>query len=146
MNCELCKKDIGDVIVSLPIKKPDGCLNTMACLECAEESSAYCKKHKRPHLGFADDDTTACMICIEEMIARERSKEAYIFNRLKEALPLEDLKYLLEWADLAASITGNSRLTCILRDIVTKALRRQVSIEEIVKQILQTKSVDVILP
>lgn len=32
MKCEIHKGDIGETIVMLPKKQPDGRLNTMACL------------------------------------------------------------------------------------------------------------------
>lgn len=146
MKCEICKNDIGNTIVLLPIKKPDGCLDTIACLKCAENSSTYCKKHKRPHLGFADDDTTACILCIEEVVAEKRSQEISIFNTLKEHLPPGEWEDLVEWADLSSSITGNSQATCVLRAITTKALRLNVLVDKIITQILETNSVDVILP
>lgn len=145
MKCEVCGKDIGDIVVSLPLKKADGCLNTLACLECAEKSPAYCKKHRKPHLGFIDD-TTACIYCIEEMVAENRHKETRIFSNLREHLPIEEFNRLLEWSFASSSITGNSQKTCILRAIVTKAKRNNQSIEEVLEKIIETKSIESILP
>ena len=145
MKCELCGKDIGDIVVSLPLKKVDGSLSTMACLKCAENSSVYCKKHKKPHLGFIDD-TTACIYCIEEMVAENRDKEASIFSNLREHLLTEELNRLLEWAAASSFITGNSQKTCVLRAIATKAKRSNQSIEEVLEKIVEAKSVESILP
>ena len=146
MDCELCERAPDDTLVILPIKKADGALITLACLKCAENSSAYCKKHERPHLGFEDDDTTACMFCIEETVDEKRSMEVDIFNTFQHELPTEEFNSLLEWAALSASITGNSEATCILRAIITKALRLNQSIEEVVEKVIKTEAVDFILP
>jgi len=140
MKCELCGKDIGDIIVSLPLKRADGSLNTLACLKCAENSSVYCKKHGRPHLGFIDK-TTACMHCIEEMVVENRNKEINIWDDLRRKLPTEEFERLLEWATISSSITGNSRKTCILRAIATKAKGSNQSIEEVLGKIIKAKSV-----
>ena len=145
MKCELCGQDIGDSIVSLPLKKADGSLDTIACLKCAEQSSVYCKKHKRPHLGFIDD-TTACTSCIEEMVTENRQKEDNIFNSLRQKLPLEKFERLLKWATASRSFTGNYLRTCILRAIATKAKRSNQSIDKVLKDIIETKSVECILP
>lgn len=145
MKCGLCGKDIGDFVVSLPLKKADGSLSTMACLECAEKSPVYCKKHRKPHLGFIDD-TTACIYCIEEMVAENRHKEISIFNNLRQELTTEEFERLLEWATIVSSITGNSRKNCILRAIATKAKRSNHSIEEVLEKIIEAKSVESILP
>jgi hypothetical protein len=145
MKCEICGEDIGEIVVSLPLKRPDGRLNTMACLSCAEKSPAYCKKHKRPHLGFIDG-TTACIYCIEEMVAENRQKEINIFSNLRKYLPIEEVDRLLKWAEASSLITGTSPRTCILRAIATKAKRSNLSIEEVLEKIIEAKSVELILP
>lgn len=145
MKCEFCGKDIGDIIVSLPLEKADGSLNTLACLKCAEKSSVYCKKHRRPHLGFIDN-TTACIYCIEEMVAENRHKEINIWYDLQQKLPTEELEQLLEWATISSSITSDSQKTCILRAIATKAKRSNQSIEEVLEKIIKAESVESILP
>lgn len=145
MKCELCGEDIGDIIVSLPLKKMDGSLNTLACLKCAKNSSVYCKKHGRPHLRFIDD-TTACIYCIEEMVVENRHKKISIWDELRQNLPREEFERLLEWTTISSSITGDSRKTCILRAIATKAKRSNQSIEEVLEKIIKAKSVESIFP
>lgn len=145
MKCKLCGKDIGDIIVSLPLEKADGSLNTLACLKCAENSSVYCKKHRRPHLGFIDN-TTACIYCIEEMVAKNQHKEINIWYDLRQKLPTEEFDRIMEWATISSSITSDSRKTCILRAIVTKAKRNNQSIEEVLEKIIKAKSVESIFP
>jgi len=146
MKCEICGKDSAEVFVILAIKKPDGCLNTIACLECAEKSPAYCKKHQRPHLGFSEDNTTACALCIEEMVSEKEPEELNIFRRFQKELFPEERHRLLEWADDSATCTGNSKGICTLRAIATKALREKKSFEEIVEKIVDEKSVNCVLP
>jgi len=146
MKCEICGEESSAVFAILAIKKPDGCLNTIACLGCAKKSSAYCSKHERPHLGFADDDTTACPLCIEEMVREKESAEADIFKKFQNALLADEKIRLLNWAEDSASITGNSKGICTLRAIATKALRERKTFEEIVERIIAEKSVDCILP
>lgn len=146
MDCELCRKDIGDVIVLLPIKKPDGRLSILTCLECAKKSSAYCQKHERPHIGFAGDNTTACLICVEEEVGRRKLEADSIFDRIKEVLSQEELEDLSGWVRVSSFITGDSEAVSILRAIATRAARFQISIDEVVEQILKAKSLDIILP
>jgi hypothetical protein len=145
MKCELCGNDIGEIPVSLPLKKADGSISTMACLKCAEKSPAYCKKHERPHLGFFDD-TTACIYCIEEMVTENRKKEVSIANDLRQKLPPKEFMRLLEWANESSFVTGSSGETCILRAIATKAKRSSQSIKEVLEKIIETKSIEYILP
>ncbi|TRZ64489.1 MAG: hypothetical protein D4Q79_01395 [Spirochaetia bacterium] len=146
MKCELCGKDIGETIVLLPIKKTDGTLSTMACLDCVENSPAYCKKHGRPHLGFMGDDTTACILCIEELTAEKENEEMSVFNEILEAIPLEKRKRLLDYAITISSIKYECEATSVLRAVATKALRLKKTVEEIVIQIVNEKSAESILP
>jgi hypothetical protein len=145
MKCELCGEETSDVFVLLPIKQPDGRLEIIVCLRCAERSPAYCKKHERPHLGFPDNDTTACMLCIEELVADMSPLRNSIVRVLQERLPRKEFRRLSRWADTSASITGDESAVCILRAIATKALRTKQSFEWVSGQIIRSKSVDFIL-
>lgn len=145
MRCEICGKDVGQLSVELPIKKADGSLNTRACLKCAEESSVYCKKHRRPHLGFIDD-TTACIVCIKELVAKNRKQKEGIYRSLRQNLPEEEFKRIIEWARVSSSLTGDPIRTCILRAIATRAMRSKQDITSVLDKILQDKSVECILP
>lgn len=145
MKCELCSKDIGDTIVLLPIKRTDGALITLACLNCAENSSVYCKKHSQPHLGFMDDNSTACMPCIEDMAAEKQNEKVLIFAKILEAIPLEEKERLLDWATTIASIKYERKATSVLRALATKALRLKKTVEEMIIQIVNDKSIGSIL-
>jgi len=144
MNCEICGCDPA-IIVLLPIKKSDGCLNTMACLQCAENSGHYCVAHKIPHMGFESDDTTACWRCIEELVSANSNRAEEIYLQLGNTLPDAELDELMEPMELSCMMTGQSSAKVILRFIATKALRLNKSIDEIVSQIVSSKSVGIIL-
>lgn len=145
MNCEICGGEIGDVAVLLPALKPDGSLNAMACLDCAMESSAYCVDHQRPHVGFFDGGT-ACIICIEEMVRAEEDQAEAIFDRFRAGLLEEEFERLEEWADPVSSLIGCSAAVQVLRGVITKALRSGQGIEEVVVQVVASKSADLLLP
>jgi len=74
------------VINILPLRHPDGRLNTLACEGCAEKSGAYCLIHQRPHLGF-EDGTTACKECIDEKVAAKTEEIFDEFCREVNASP-----------------------------------------------------------
>ncbi|MFH1978987.1 MAG: hypothetical protein ABII97_01190 [Patescibacteria group bacterium] len=145
MKCEKCGGD-SDTFALLPARKPDGSLNEIVCRNCALDSSAYCKKHQMPHLGFSDDETTACRICIEEAVAENRDRVEEIYSTIKDKLPLEEIDELDDWARLVSSITGNSIAVCVLRGVATKSLRLGIGIDNVVEKIIETKSVNLILP
>jgi len=146
MKCEVCGDGLADIFIMLPIKKPDGCLETIVCHSCAQKSSAYCIKHQRHHLGFSDDNTTACVVCIEEIAAGDRFREGTIFDVLKNNLPQQEFQRLLEMARFSSRITNNKAATCVLRFIATKALRTNSTIDAVLQKILNDKSVNFIIP
>lgn len=145
MECEKCGND-SDTFVPLPARKPDGSLVEIICYDCALASSAYCEKHQMPHLGFTDDETTACRLCIEETVAKNRAKAEKVHYTFKAELPLEQVADLDDWALNSSSITGDSVAVCVLRAVTTKAFRLGVGIDDVVKKIIEAKSVDLILP
>ena len=145
MKCENCG-EYSDMFVLLPAKKQDGSLNEIVCYGCALGSSRYCEKHQMPHLGFADDETTACRICIEETVAGDKSRAEEIYLALKAKLPLEEIEELDDWAQDVSLITGSSTAVCVLRAITTKALRLGIGINEVVERVIKARSTDLILP
>jgi len=144
MSCEICGKDSEEIVI-LPIKKQDGNLCTLACLECARKSSVYCKKHNRPHMGF-EDGTSACIVCVEEMLVKIKSKKDKVWESFKKELPLIEVLRLLDWAEFSAFCTKDPKEVCILRTIITRALRFNKSPEEILQEIINTQSVSSIVP
>ncbi|XOA42996.1 MAG: hypothetical protein ACKKMO_00800 [Candidatus Nealsonbacteria bacterium] len=144
MSCEICGKDSEEIVI-LPIKRQDGSLCTLACLECARKSPTYCKKHNRPHRGFKDG-TSACIVCIEEMLVKIKSEKDKVWDSLKKELPVEELIRLLEWAEFSAFCTRDPEEVCILRAIITRALRFSKRTEEILQEIINTQSVSSVVP
>lgn len=122
MKCEICSKPDPEIIVILSAIRPDGCLNTLACLECAEKSNAYCVKHETPHLGFVDD-STACRMCVEETLIEKREEAEAIFRNLEQSLPTEEMDFLINKARIACTVTGDKVAEVILRFFITKAMR-----------------------
>lgn len=144
MKCEICGKDIGNIVVMLSLRQTDGKLDTQACFECARKSRAYCKKHEAPHMGF-EDKTTACKLCIEEIVAQKRNdagkgfaavpETARIFCLLRETLPKEEFEGLTDEATLVGQITGSAMDLTIIRFIATKALRTGQSFEAVLEKV-----------
>ncbi|MBU1255461.1 hypothetical protein KKH35_01165 [Patescibacteria group bacterium] len=145
MKCENCGED-SDLFVILSVKKPNGSLSEIVCHSCALLSPAYCKKHQMPHLGFADDEATACRLCIEEAVIQNKSMAEEIYSMLISGLLFDEIENLDDWAEDSSIVTGDSMSICVLRAVITRALRLNISIEEIVKRVIEAKSTDLILP
>lgn len=136
MKCEICGHTNPQVIVLLPIGQKNGNLDTIACEDCANKSSAYCKSHSRPHAGFTDG-TTACLLCIEETVGllADRS-EGFVFD-LTSQLPKLQVALLIKYSEkISLDIKEN-----VLRFLVTKALRLEITVDELVEKILAEKNI-----
>lgn len=145
MKCENCGKEDCNKFVLLPHRSEDKGLVNIVCVDCAENSSAYCKKHEKPHIGFFDR-STACLTCIEETVEQKRSEGFNVWEILKEELPKEELLRLIEWAEFSAFAIRDIEEKCMIRAVVTKALRTNNEIENVIGEILSKKSVSSILP
>jgi len=145
MKCEKCGGD-SNTFVLLPARKPDGSLNEIVCHDCALASFVYCEKHQMPHLGFADDETTACRACIEEAVAENKPRAEEIYRKLKMELLSEEIERLDDWAQDSVRFTGDSIAVCVLRVVVTKAFRLITDVDEVVKKIIENQSIGLILP
>jgi hypothetical protein len=144
MNCGLCKKDIGELVVVLPIKQPDGALIVLACYQCASNSNAYCRTHERPHLGFGDG-STACRLCIQASVRSNSSAAEDIYERILADLPAEEFEEIREAAEFCIAITGESIQISVLRFVTTVAYRRGWSIDMVVSHLLREESASVLL-
>ena len=145
MYCEICDEEKSSLIIILPIKQTDGKLNTLACLDCAEKSSAYCIKHKLPHLGY-EDGTTACKLCIDELVNCELGAGAAVLRASLNKLPVREINRLSLWATDVARIINGDKESCILRAFATKALREKITIREVMVRVSYAQSVEGILP
>lgn len=145
MRCEICGCD-PKVIVILPIHRPDGCLDTLVCQDCAQKSGAYCLKHDRPHLGF-EDGTTGCKLCIEEAV---RKQGEFLARRFRQVLgPLiiqKEWLPLFYWAETVEVVTCESIDTCIGRAIITRAQRFRVSPEQVIQEVIEQGNPNILLP
>jgi hypothetical protein len=139
MKCEVCQKNIGEVMVILPRHSGDGKLDTMACLSCSEKSDAYCKKHVRPHLGFTDG-TTACIYCVNELTLTNKDKAEAIRERIYQVLSAHDLSDLKEAVEIAAHFGNCSRHLALLRFIASKAVRSHHTIGQVTDKIIEEHS------
>lgn len=140
-NCEICRKTT-DTIVSLPIKREDGSLNTLACESCSKESSAYCNKHSSVHIGFADN-TSACVNCIENIIDNDALQIYESFSKSLEGTQkeFEILEELNEWASISSQITGDPKWISIVRSIVTVSERKAISVDDVIEKTLEKGSI-----
>ncbi|MFH1162370.1 MAG: hypothetical protein V1696_03830 [Candidatus Jorgensenbacteria bacterium] len=130
--------------VILPIKKADGSIITISCLQCAEQSPAYCVRHKSPHLGF-EGGGTACRLCIEDLVRQTEGIAGSTYRKIQEELPAEEFQKIEEAAEVSSLMTGNGEQVSVLRFLATKALRTGTTIEGVVKELLFEKSAEVIL-
>jgi len=87
-----------------------------------------------------------CRICIEEAIAEDRDRAEEIYSTIKDELSSEEVDKLDDWAQLVSSVTGNSIAVCVLRGVATKALRLGTGINDVFENIIEIKSVNLILP
>lgn len=142
--CECCGDETEDVNI-LPIKRSDGALNTLACTPCAEETSAFCKVHEMPHLGF-EDESTACAHCINSRVVNEWNEVSE--NFFKEVDSSENSEEILglidEWNAHASKATRQPLEVNLARAIITRSERLHVEPEEVIKQTCE-EGVSVIL-
>ncbi len=144
MNCDICGKQDLKWIVILPIHQSDGKLDTVACDGCARRSKAYCNKHWRTHQGFMDG-STACIYCVEELVKAHKDSAEVVRNRLVEALPPDEAEKLYNAATISAGIMDSIVSVAVLRFIASKAFRSNQSLEEVTREIVESRSVSCIL-
>jgi len=144
MLCAKCLRNTDDLVL-LPVKQKDGALGSIHCHDCAVKSPYYCVKHDTPHIGFEGDNSTVCLICVEEEVQQRKKDAPELYERLKRELPTEVFEEIDEDAALAGEITKNSKAVCVLRFIIVKARRRGISVEEVADEIIREKSAYVIL-
>ncbi len=143
MHCEICGENDVDVFVVLPIGQPNGTLDTIACLECAQESGAYCKRHQVVCLGF-EDGTSACTLCIEEIVDSKKDMGEKILRILRENLPEDELQRIEKWANYSGFLVSQSKERCILRAIAAKAERTDESFNRVLREVVEQESTEII--
>lgn len=141
MECEICGDTEARCHVLLPLRQENGSLITIACLDCAKKSSAYCLKHDVPHIGFIDG-TTACIQCIEAEVEENRHRQTEIFKQLKEVLPSDQFAELLEHTEFMITLFGETISGQTVRALATKAVRTDQTIDDVLKEVIKSRSVD----
>lgn len=136
-DCEVCRKST-NILNIIPQKRDDGSLITLACTECATKSGMFCTDHERPHIGF-EDDTTACLSCIEEEVAQKGGEISLIFfGEITKSTKKEEIIRAMEnYVETTSIITESPKIHCVARAIVTAALRSGRSTDEVISQTAQ---------
>lgn len=146
LNCELCGDKDPNPLIILSKKQPNGALQTLACEECAEKSDIYCKVHKRPHLGFVDD-TTACIVCVEETVREHFAGAEETMRKILALLDNEEEKEeLFGLIEPLSILTRTTQAGCVLRFVVTRALRLRLTIDAVIEEVMRTRSIRTLLP
>lgn len=121
----------------------------------------YCQKHHQPHLGFGDE-TTACIPCIEDILAKDGERIAGYFTmaisqsdkavEIQQAIQswLEDINLALPHVDLAElplalQFLQTPRSLNIARTVVTYAQRMKMTPEEVIERVAR-EGAAIILP
>lgn len=160
MRCEICTEDKPDMAI-LPIHQENGNLNTIACLDCAKQSGAYCREHSAPHLGFFDG-TSACRECIEDIVKEDGEKIAGNFAaRVTSSQKRNEIQLAVnQWLEqigeslhnvslgdlpLAILAAQTPHALMISRAIITRAQRTHTTYEEVIDQVC-FEGPDIILP
>lgn len=140
MKCEICGNDKVLTICVIPLPKPTGELNTMACQPCAVEKGMFCEKHQKVHLGFVDG-THVCLGCHKELFEAElgRAKELTCQMMMglvgQAGLACEDyMKGLLAHRDRC--FKGQNLEIACLHLLTQKALRAGKTVDEVVMDII----------
>lgn len=135
-DCEICR-DSTQVVYLLPLKQPDGKLDTLACEKCAEKSGAFCITHQRPHLGF-EDGTTACKVCIDEKVETDTPEIVEeFFQEIEESPHREKILQTVERQSEFLFFPDSDLEISISRAIVTVAFRFDKTPEEIIEQVCE---------
>jgi hypothetical protein len=143
MHCRYCGKD-PELIVLVPQK--GGQSEPFACLECSIAHGIYCRRHDKPHTGFVDGDTTACLDCVVEEVTRRREFAEEYYSRLKGGLSEEAWEELSEAAEDASEIMNELTAVSVLRFLVTASHRLALPVEDLLVQILDRRSASILLP
>lgn len=103
-----------------------------------------CEKHDKVHNVFSDG-STACSCCIEEIV---RTREPYalrIWGSILQVLPPFEKEWLATACEYVSAMSGEAEEMVILRLIVSKALRSDCTVEDVLTDIQVKRSVSCIL-
>ena len=145
MECAFCGIH-PDPVILIPIKQKDEALCCFSCYNCAVSHGVYCTKHNVAHTGFLGDDTTACLYCVEEEVQAKKGIARSLYTNIFGSLSEEELESIQDAAQMSSFITGDEDPVSVLRFIITKAHRLKVPLENVVVEIIDKRSVSMILP
>lgn len=135
MECEICGADT--VLISLPIRRQDGCLDTYGCIDCARTKRVWCDRHDRPHTDLGDGH--GCLRCIEQ---ETKSTKGNYLGRLKIGLPPGEYEEMMERVHLSGAVSEDDPGTCVRRFIITRAHSLGLTSEEVLRRIEREQSAD----
>ncbi|MBX4200404.1 hypothetical protein KW790_03030 [Candidatus Parcubacteria bacterium] len=140
MKCDSCHEDIGELIVLIPLKQ-GGRLESLVCLECARKSGYYCLKHEHPHQGYSDD-TSACLLCVDEMVRANLHRVRILAAVVEESAPL-DMMVLSEEKGLDF-LSEYDRDVQILRVLCEASLGKKITLDDLVRKISADRSLKIL--
>lgn len=145
MKCEKCSTDANPIYL-LPLKdEASGRLDSFYCRHCALESGAFCTKHEKIHLGYADG-TTACEICIAELASTHLAQRYEIWCGVMEALHPNDAEEVREMASINIACTGlDGAYTRLVWFIAGKSTRSGRDFDTTLQDILRQGTAECIL-
>lgn len=145
VECHFCRKD-SDVIVLVPLPDKEG--QACSCVPCAIGQEVYCTHHGTPHVGLSGGGGlgTICLKCSDEEERRCASSAERFYRSLLGKLPLRERQRLEAWVTDMRDPWKLSAPRIVLRGIVQEGLRRHVTFERVVEEVIATQSADAILP
>ncbi len=130
--------------ILVPVRSPDGGLAVFSCVDCSKKNGLYCERHNVPCVGF-EDQTTACLFCIEELVKFEHRRANEVAEKVKNSIDEYDRKRLRRSAKVSAQVTGSSEDIAILRFVASRAIRDKVSIEHIIDWVKKEKTCECLI-
>jgi hypothetical protein len=141
MNCEKCGTS-PDLLVMMPAipGRLDGKLDSLQCLECAKKSGMYCHTHDVAHQGFTDG-STACPLCTHDLVNKNRER-ASTLSGIIENDAREDFQLLCK--ERCFSHLEHERDVQVLVAVAATSLRRGIALDEVIRQISISGSLDIL--
>ena len=124
----------------------DGRDSRFLCLPCCKSFGLYCVRHERAHTSFSTGGH-ACLRCIEREVRMLKPYADVHYSHLISNLPVDELGDLREWAEVTGEIMGDTnQAITVLRAIVTSAMRRKLTHQQVIAEVIASRSVRSILP
>lgn len=151
MQCDYCQNP--DVTLLLVPYGDDS--HTWSCQKCLQDHGLFCEKHDCVHTRFGAfypipetaESQHACLQCIEDTVALHGLVANSVYSEIMGALDDDGKTALREYAEMVMMINGDRGLeTPVLRAVMTSAARRGLFYEQVVAEVVKTKSLDEIIP